>query len=321
MFRLCFWSLLLLCSLCGECFGRSISYSPHTDDETPWFTGPLLAPTAAAIPVGHFNIEPYVIWLDVNGQYKDDWGVETKVPKFFTYNYFILLSTGIYKNLDIKIEPQGFYNYSQGEHSNGFGDLPITLGYQLYQGTKEQNLPFLKVSVQEIFPTGKFQKLNSKKLGTDAIGRGSYITQINLIGSMLFDFGHHHFLRIRGFAAVNFPTTVDVKGINTYGGDVTTKGKVHPGISYIFLVSGEYALTQEWVLACDFAVMGGGRKRFKGHTIAPVGSPSFVQFSATPSIEYNWNEHWGLIVGSWFTFAGRNSNRFIGAAGAVNIYY
>lgn len=321
MLRLCFWTLILLCSLWRDCFCRNIPFSQGYEEEIPWFTGPILTPTASVVPVGHFNIEPYLFWLDVNGKYKDNWSVDTKGPKFFTYNSLILLSTGIYKNLDIKIIPQTFYNYSQGEHSSGFGDLSVTVGYQLYQGTKEQHSPFLKISVQELFPTGKYQKLKSHKFGTDATGRGSYTTQINLIGSMLFHFGHHHFLRIRGFAALNLHSTVHVKGINIHGGDETTKGRVHPEVSYYFLASAEYSLTQQWVLACELSALGGGRIRFKGKTISPVGSPSSVQFSATPSIEYNWNEHWGLIIGSWFTFAGRNSNRFIGGAGALNIYY
>jgi hypothetical protein len=50
-------------------------------------------------------------------------------------------------------------------------------------------------------------------------------------------------------------------------------------------------------------------------------APSNEQWSVAPAIEYNWSKNVGLIVGSWFSFAGRNSVRFISGVAALNIYF
>jgi hypothetical protein len=39
-----------------------------TQEEGPWFTGPLLTGSGHVIPVGHANYEPYLYWTYEPGQ-------------------------------------------------------------------------------------------------------------------------------------------------------------------------------------------------------------------------------------------------------------
>ncbi len=49
-------------------------------------------------------------------------------------------------------------------------------------------------------------------------------------------------------------------------------------------------------------------------------SPTSAQFSIAPAIEYNWNANIGIIFGSWFTLAGKNSTQFTSGVFAFNYY-
>jgi hypothetical protein len=52
-----------------------------------------------------------------------------------------------------------------------------------------------------------------------------------------------------------------------------------------------------------------------------VGTPSTSLLTLAPAIEYNFTQTIGVIVGSWFTLKGRNANRFVSAAAALNYYF
>src|SRR5579872_3298514 len=60
----------------------------------PWFTGPLLAPSALTIPPGHYNIEPY-IYINANtGHYDHNWK-RVKVETFWVNEFQPSLQFGI----------------------------------------------------------------------------------------------------------------------------------------------------------------------------------------------------------------------------------
>lgn len=308
---------LFLC-LTPKCYSISPSYQPEGKGkkEIPWFTGPIVTTSARLVPYGHFTIEPYYYWTQFPGVYGKHWEQISK-PNFYEHTIQVVYKIGIAKKVNLSGIVQGFYSWSQGHSATTFGDLPIGFDFELHNKDNR----FLKFSVQETFPTGRYQKLNPKKLLTDAGGAGSYVTQFSITGGSLHHFKGHNFLSLRLNLAANFPSPVHVKGANTYGGDPTTRGTVHPGIGFTFSGGAEYSLTRNWALAMDIVGVYAAKTGFNGHTILPVGGPSSVQYSAAPAIEYNWSEALGLIVGSWFTVAGRNSFRFINAVAALNYNY
>ncbi|HEV7737507.1 MAG TPA: hypothetical protein VGO47_09080, partial [Chlamydiales bacterium] len=116
-------------------------------------------------------------------------------------------------------------------------------------------------------------------------------------------------------------------------GGFGTKGKIMPGNSFQSIVSFEYTLTQNWVLALDNVYMHTDATQFCGNPgtnapdvgvgvpssgtgvsvsvpVATIGTPSSEQVSFAPAIEYNFSRNFGIIAGCWFTAWGRNSTEF-----------
>jgi len=282
-----------------------------------WLTGPLLTPTAQVTPPGHVNLEPYLYMFVNNGRYQDDWNAKA-FPKLFQLNPQILFKVGLVEKFDILGVYQMYYSWRQQESSFQFGDLPLSLEYQFYEG---ESATLIKFYVKETFPIGNYQNLNHKKKGTDSSGQGSFVTSSGVTFSRVYDFGNQQYFRPRVDLSLNFPAPVKVSGLNTYGESKNTHGTVIPGNGFTFYVGMEYTLTKEWALALDLAGFMAGKTRFKGWTDTKVGYGSSAQFTAAPAIEYNWREDMGLIAGAYLSVAGRNSTRFYSIGVAYNYYF
>jgi hypothetical protein len=188
--------------------------------------------------------------------------------------------------------------------------------------------PFIRFQIAQGFPTGKYDHLRPERLGTDSTGTGSFVTEFDLFAQKLFVLQHHHPLRVRINLFYRLFSNVHVESFNTYGGGHKTKGTVRVGDQFIAILAFELALTRNWVFAMDTIYQHQNSIRFKGRrgTIAPgipavVGLGSSEQFSITPSIEYNFNQQIGIIIGPWFTLGGRNAAAFVTPTVAVNIFF
>lgn len=305
-------------ALCIEqCHGVS-SVTPGNDE--PWFTGPLLTPSARVIPVGHVNLEPYLFYNVTTGRYGEDWHA-TKVPTYNQINAQLQVKFGILERLDFSIVPQSFLSFSQGDSSSSFGDLPIGLGYLLYKGDDHSWIDYVKLSVFEIIPIGKYHELDPELSGTDVGGQGAYVTTVGLSISKLFKLGCNRFLGFRCNWTASLPGPTKIRGISIYGGTNNTRGKIHQGPSLFFVAGAEYTVTQRFSLACDFLAQHSPRKRFKGVTEIPIRPGETISFSFAPAFEYNWSSDVGMIIGAWFSVAGKNSGRFINGVAAINYYF
>ncbi len=110
-------------------------------------------------------------------------------------------------------------------------------------------------------------------------------------------------------------------GLNVYGGNTSTRGTAYPGNNFSVNVGLEYSLSQPWTLALDLLYIYQAKNRFSGHDGGtPMTSPSSASYSLAPAIEYNFSDKIGLIGGSWFTVAGRNTAQYINWILALNIY-
>jgi hypothetical protein len=311
--------ILLATLISHQAFCASQPYEIAGDDD-PWFTGPLLTSSARVVRKGHINIEPYIFWINNTGRYQKDWTVAPVIKKH-RWNPQLTYKIGLTETLDFSGTFQAVYNTSQGKTAGGFGDTPIALDYQLFMDDNDAYLPIFKITLQESLPTGNYQKLSSHKLGLDGVGSGSFVTQLSFTAAKLTRYGKHNFLNLRLNIALNVPAPISVKGLNTDGGDPTTRGRVYLGNWINLMWGAEYSLTRNWALALDLTARVGARTRFKGHTQQPMGAPSDALFTAAPALEYNWNASVGFIAGAWFSFAGRNTRRFSGASAALNYFY
>ena len=71
--------LALLFGLVSAQVASAQNSSDRQSLDDAWWTGPMLAPSAATLPQGHFLIEPYFYDVIQQGQYDRD-GVKRKAP-------------------------------------------------------------------------------------------------------------------------------------------------------------------------------------------------------------------------------------------------
>lgn len=288
---------------------------------SPWFTGPLLAPSAQTVSKGHFAIEPYV-YIEANlGRYNNHW-YPKKIETFWTNSSQTSILFGLNNWSDIALYPTVNYNYTCGAGKWGIGDLPVALDFQLYkQGDNSADWETaLLLRIQEIFPIGKYRNLDPDKKLTDVGGEGSWQTAFILVWGSLFHLGNIYFVTWRTALQYTLPAPVHVKNFNAYGGGPGTNGTVYPAQNFQFDTAIEVNLGQTWVFAMDILGSWSKKVRFKGKSASSNTLPRAIQFSLAPAIEYNWNANLGIIAGCWFSVAGKNSNQFIDAVVAINYY-
>lgn len=292
----------------------------------PWFTGPLLTPAGHVVPAGYINVEPYTFVNIINGKYDDDWDSFSE-PNCYNVNFQFPLFVGLTHWMNLLVVPQASWNGTQGISSLVFNDFIAELDMQLIEDTKNNTLPGLKLYVQEIFPSGHYEKRDPEKLGTDIGGKGTYKTTAGFVLTRLFHIYDLHYLSLRFNGLYSIPSNVSVRGVNAYGGAPDTRGTVKPGQSIGGLFGMEYSFSQNWAFACDVFSVYTKKTKFSGNpgidpdgSPAVVGGPSSFQFSLAPAFEYNFSSSTGIIAGAWFSLAGRNTSRFISAVFAINYF-
>jgi hypothetical protein len=292
---------------------------------SPWYTGPLITPSATVMDLGYFNIQPYLYVIDTYAAF--DQHRKSKRSKHgsqISVNPVAgpLLQFGLTPYTDLTIVVPGAMNWQDGSFGGGIGDASVGIGFRFLQQTPW--VPAVKFSIKEIFPTGSYQHLSSNGLGLSATGGGAYWTAFGLSISKIVFFSYSHPMNLRLAFSYSIPTSVRVKGFNTYGGGFKTNAEVLPGNIFDVDLGIEYSITQRWVLALDVAYEAQGEIRSRGYPGTNAdGSPASLKrgyrdnLSLAPALEYNWNENLGVIGGAWFSVYGRNSGNFAGGMFSV----
>src|ERR1700730_1381205 len=149
-----------------------------------WWTGPLLAPNASTLPRGHFLIEPYL--YDVIGAHSNGFGSLTYI------NY------GLANRFTVGVIPTFGYNKLSNELSSAgirLGDFTVQGQFRLRQFHQGSWLPTISATVQETFPSGKYDRLGDRP--SDGLGGGAYTTTIALYTQTYFWMANRRILRLR----------------------------------------------------------------------------------------------------------------------------
>jgi hypothetical protein len=310
MRRSFFFSILIFCS-------ALFSDEPYPAG-IPWFTGPLLTPLKQIVPAGFISIQPYCFYTTNNGYYDNHWHAHSNKHNFYQIFQQTIFEVGLNSFMDTQIFPGWYYNWTEDASSGEFADFPVALNFQILKDPMDPRVPTLLIQVRESFPTGRYQKLDPDRLGTDGAGSGTYKTQIGFTASKFFHFGGPYYLSLRWNTSYQFAPPTDVKGLSVYGGDECTDGRVRPGNLLQVYFSYELSLSQNWAIATDFNYYHQTKDRFWGCEGGErVGLPDRDQFSLAPALEYSFTETIGVNGGVWFSFAGKNTNRFISAVASV----
>jgi hypothetical protein len=297
----------------GGAAGRA-SFPERQSLDDAWWTGPLLAPSAATLPRGHFLIEPYL--YDVTAPHSNGYGSLTYA------NY------GVTDKLTVGVIPTFGYNVvGNGPNSSGVGpgDTTAQAQYRLTQFEPDSWVPTTSIVIQESLPTGKFDRLGNHP--ADGLGGGTYTTTLGFYSQMYFWLPNGRILRTRFDVSRAFPGSVDVHDVSVYGTAQGFRGRAKPGDSLYFDSSWEYSLTRSWVLALDITYQHDDSTRVNGRNIPdPAAQPAAVRidsgsssvFGVAPAIEYSWADSLGVIFGVRVIPAHHNLPATVTPAVAIN---
>jgi hypothetical protein len=297
-----------------------------------WWTGPLLAPSASTLPHGHFLIEPYLFDVIVEGRFDRD-GTLRSTTNSHTFGSLTYINYGLTDRLTIGMLPTFSYmTVARGKDSSGvgIGDITLQAQHRLTQFHPGSWIPTTSFTVQETFPTGKYDQLGDRP--SDGFGSGAYTTTLALYSQNYFWLPNHRILRTRFNVSRSFSSNVTVKDVSVYGTEAGFRGNAQPGGSWFVNAAWEYSVTRNWVLALDATYRHDDSTSVTGHNFLDRAagkharairseSGSSDAFGLAPAVEYNWNPKIGVILGVRIFPAGRNTTFSITPAVAVNMVY
>ncbi len=285
----------------------------------PWFTGPLIVPGATTLDAGDVSLQPFLsggtalATGGAHGRFEPD--ADTTASLAFELD----ASIGLSDRFTLVISPAGVVGFlDRGQSFAGLADLPVELQAQLWRDRQEWLVPDVLLHVEESFPTGAYQRLDSD---AQAIGSGSFITMIGLTGGRRWQLHDENWLHLLGDLSGAVGSRVDVQGVNSYGGDPATRGTVDPGGWIQLQFGAELSLTQQWALALDMEMAWVGASTFEPARLgslpdlpepgAATGLPASSFLSFAPALEYSVSANFGFISGVWVGVATRNSPAFL----------
>jgi hypothetical protein len=305
---------------------------PRQSLDDAWWTGPMLAPSAATLPRGHFLIEPYLYDVIVVGRY-DREGVRRSAARSNGFGSLAYVLYGLVDRVTVGMIPTVGYNTIDGGPSSsgvGLADLTLQGQYRLSQFHESRWIPTTSIVVQETFPTGKYDRLGDRP--TDGLGGGAYTTTLALYSQTYFWLPNGRILRTRLDVSQSFSSSVKIQDVSVYGTGEGFRGQAKPGNSFFADVSFEYSLTRSFVVALDVTYRHTGNTRVTGYNISvPRGArnrPSIEldsgysdELGLAPAIEYSWSSNLGVLLGVRVIAAGRNTAATVSPAVAINMVY
>jgi hypothetical protein len=324
--------LAITASLAGAQQAPAPSSVGRQSLDDAWWTGPMLAPSAATLPRGHFLIEPYIYDVAVQGRYDRD-GVRRRAPRVHGFGSLTYVLYGLADRLTVGAIPTAGYNYvTEGLSSSGIGlgDVTVQAQYGLTRFHAGGWMPTTSVAVQQTLPTGKHDRLGDRP--SDGLGSGAFTTAVALYSQTYFWLPNGRILRMRFNVSHGRSSTVHIEDASVYGTRTGFRGHASPGPSSFVDASWEYSLTRAWVVALDATYLHNGNTRVTGNDIADASrtpdspgiqldSGSSDAFGLAPAIEYSWKRNLGILLGVRVIPAGRNTARTITPVVAINFVH
>ena len=276
-----------------------------------WWTGPLLANSAATLPRGHFLVEPYI--YDVIGPQSQAFGSRAYV----LYGLTNRVTAGV-------IPIVGYNKMDNGPSSSGVkaGDITLLGQYQLTQFHERSWVPTTAIEIQQTLPSGKYDDLGTRP--SNGLGAGAYATTVSVNTQAYFWMPNGRILRARFDVSQSFSSHVDVKDVSVYGTSNGFRGRAEPGKSLTIDAAPEYSLTRQWVLAVDTLYEHNGNTSVVGTQNAKSvrqNSGSSWTYGFAPAVEYNVSPNLGVIFGTRVIAPGHNSSLTVAPVLAINFVH
>jgi hypothetical protein len=320
--------------LCGALL--SLAMAAARADEAPprealadaWWTGPLLAPNAAAFPAGHALIEPYVFDVINKGQY-DANGHHESAPGGHEVGSLTYLIYAVTDRVSVGVLPRFAYDVPEGapaSSSPGIGDLGTQLQVGLTSFHEGSWVPATSLVLGEALPTGRYDRLRNP---ADGFGAGAWTTSFSWYSQDYLWMPNGRILRVRLDLTYAISSSASLADRSVYGTPVGFRGRAWPGDSFTADAAAEYSVTRNWVLAMDLIWVHDSSTRIAGTQAAPVGPPALTDtqsgsseyLAVAPAVEYNFSGAVGIIVGARIFVAGRNTGATVTPAAAINLAF
>lgn len=288
----------------------------YQDTFAQWFTGPLITPMAITPNPKHPALETTIDFQVTYGEYGDNWSI-SNLQNEYSIVGFADVQVGFNSVLGMEFLGSASSNFRGSAHSNRLQDTIVRMGFQVLNEDEKTWRPNFRILFEEKFPTGGYNHLAPENLGTDSTGSGSYQSTLFLAFQKLFDLSNGHKYQTRFALGYGVPSSVRLKGHNSYGGGADTDGKLYPGQFINAYMSGEYNLNNRWAIAFDSnyqrhfgATFHGTKGTNTDGSLATIATGDSVVFSFGPELEHVFTENTGMILGSWFTVFGKNTPAF-----------
>jgi hypothetical protein len=322
MFRHCLLAVLTACSATA---------AAQQSRQDAWWTGPMLAPSAATLPQGHVLIEPYLYDVIADGRL-DASGVHHAAPAEHDLGSLAYMLYGLTDRVTAGMIPRFGYNApadAPRSSAPGVGDVTLQAGYGLTQFQDGRGVPASQVVLQETVPTGRYERLGR---ASDGLGAGAYTTALALYLQDYFWMPNGRILRARLDLTYAFSSSVALRDASVYGTQRGFRGRAHPGEAFTADVAAEYSVTRNWVLALDVVYQRNASTHVSGSILPPapgagalldLQSDSGASYSIgfAPAIEYNWSSRVGALLGVRIIEIGRNTSANVTPALALNMVF
>jgi len=312
--------------------GLTLCAAAQADEsrDDAWWTGPLLAASAATLPTGHVLFEPYLYDVMSTGHLDSD-GAHHAIAGEHDIGSLSYLIYGVTDRLSVAMIPRFGYNEPAGQSNSsqvGVGDITLQAEYGITHFEDGHSMPAIAVVLAETVPTGRYDRLQR---AADGLGAGVYSTALSVYSQDYLWLPNGRILRARLDLTYQVSAAAGVQDASVYGTAGGFRGRVYPGDAATVDLAGEYSLTRSWVLAMDLVYQHGDSTRIAGVQPQLPGSGVLVNFEQAsgastslgfaPALEYSWSSRAGVIGGVRIIPTGRNVTTSITPAVAINLVF
>jgi hypothetical protein len=288
----------------GVCVLLSIPGPASAQAPDAWWTGPMLANSAATLPRGHVLLEPY--FYDVASAHANGYGSRS------------YLLYGASNRLTIGLIPVLGFTAAAASPGVSFGDLTLIAQYGLTRSREGHHMPATALMIQETMPTGKYDRLNGRP--GDGVGGGSYTTTVGLNLQTYVRAPTGRVLRMRVNVSGTMSNGARVDGVSVFGTPEGFHGTAAPGAAFFADTSFEYSLTRRVAVATDVFCSGNGRTQVTGWP-SVNGSSSSHAVGVAPAVELSFTQSLGVLLGVRIIPSGGHTARSITPAVAINFVH
>jgi len=300
-------AVAVACSLSSPAHGADAERL-RTAMKTARWTGPMLASTAETLPKGHFYTEPYFFDVIVRGDHHPG------SSGFYQY--------GLLNNLTVGLQPSFATATNRLDRGMAIGDFKLLSQVRLTHFTPDHQVPTIALVLNEVVPTGKFDRLGPTQEGH---GSGAFATEVGINAQHWFLLDNGRLLRARINVLQRFYNQASVDGRSVYGTAEGFTGHARPGSRTTLIGAVEYSLTDKWVLAVDVEADFAGRTTVEGRDpsggLVRTTSHASRDVGFAPAVEYNWSPSAGALLGVWIIPKGHNAPASVTPAIAISKFW